>query len=49
VRIKGMVLIGVMIIVSLVYFFFGDFKGSKSAKVNEKLPPEGKAVSAEKK
>jgi hypothetical protein len=46
VRIKGLVLIGVMIIVSLIYFFFGGFKG---AKVNEKLTVEGKAVSAEKK
>ena len=32
-----------------VYFFFGDFKGSKSAKVDEQPPPEGKAVAAEKK
>ncbi len=48
-RIKGLVLIGVMIIVSLIYIFFGDFKGSKGAKVNEKSTPEGKAVSSEKK
>ena len=42
-RIKGLVLIGVMIIVSLIYFFFGGFKGSN---VNEMLTREGKAVSA---
>ena len=49
VRIKGLVLIGVMVIVSLIYFFFGDFRGSQGVKVNEKLTREGKPVSAEKK
>jgi hypothetical protein len=49
VRIKGLVLLGVMIVISLIYFFFGDFKDSRGANVNGLPSREGKAVSAEKK
>jgi hypothetical protein len=49
VRIRGLFLLGVMIVISLIYFFFGDFKDSRGAKVKDQPIREGKAVSAEKK
>jgi hypothetical protein len=48
-RFKDLVLLGIMIVVSLIYFFAGGFKGSKGAKIEDHLSRDAKAVSADKK
>ena len=48
-RVKGLILLGVMIAVSLIYFLADNFGGCTVVKVNEKPSRESKSEAGEKK
>ena len=47
-RIKGLVLLGVMIAVTIIYLFAGDFKGCTGARVGDQPTRDFKTVAPEK-